>query len=270
VSDSAFDLLIREGLVVTPAEVCLQDIGIADGKIAALDPELSGAARDTIDAAGLHVFPGVIDSHVHFNEPGRAHWEGFSTGTRALAAGGGTLFFDMPLNAHPPTLDAASFDLKLASAQGASLVDFAFWGGLVPESLEQMEELAERGVVGFKAFMADSGIEDYPRADDNTLRAGMKQAARLNKIVAVHAESEEMIRSKTKEFLSAQATAARHYLDSRPIHSWTLPFGEDWSLEVLSRWKNSPSAASWASKRSWPTVASRTFPALTTRHCAKE
>jgi allantoinase len=217
VSASAFDLLIRGGLVITPAEVYRQDIGIADGKIAALAPELDGAAKETIDAKGLHVFPGLIDSHVHFNEPGRANWEGFSTGSRALAAGGGTLFFDMPLNSHPPTLDPASFDLKLAAALATSLVDFAFWGGLVPGSVPHMEPLAERGVVGFKAFMADSGIEDFPRADDRTLRAGMKQAARLDKIVAVHAESEEMIRSKTNEFLSVQATTARDYLDSRPI-----------------------------------------------------
>ena len=216
-SASAFDLLIRGGLVVTPAEVCRQDIGIAEGKIAALAPELDGAARETIDATGLHVFPGLIDSHVHFNEPGRAHWEGFSTGSRALAAGGGTLFFDMPLNSHPPTLDPASFDLKLAAAQAASLVDFAFWGGMVPGSVPHMGQLAERGVVGFKAFMAESGIEDFPRADDRTLRAGMKQAARLDKIVAVHAESEEMIRSKTSEFLSVQAASARDYLESRPI-----------------------------------------------------
>ena len=154
---------------------------------------------------------------MHFNEPGRAHWEGFHTGSRALAAGGGTLFFDMPLNSHPPTIDAASFDQKLAAAQAASLVDFAFWGGLVPDSLNHLEELSQRGVVGFKAFMADSGIEDFPRADDNTLRTGMKQAARLNKIVAVHAESEEMIRSKIDQLLLAKTTSVRDYLDSRPV-----------------------------------------------------
>src|SRR5438876_5160130 len=179
-----FDLLIRGGTVVRGAEARRADIGIAEGKIVAVAAGLTGAAGETIEAAGLHIFPGLIDSHVHFNEPGRAHWEGFHTGSRALAAGGGTLFFDMPLNSHPPTIDAASFDQKLAAAQAASLVDFAFWGGLVPDSLNHLEELSQRGVVGFKAFMADSGIEDFPRADDNTLRTGMKQAARLNKIVA--------------------------------------------------------------------------------------
>jgi len=129
-----FDLLIR-GADPFP------EIGIADGKIVSF---ANGSAREEIDATGLHVFPGVIDSHVHFNEPGRADWEGLETGSRALAAGGGTLFFDMPLNAHPPTCDAASFDLKLVAAQKKSLTDFAFWGGLVPGNLDKMAELAAR------------------------------------------------------------------------------------------------------------------------------
>src|SRR5262245_21656447 len=129
---SDFDLFIRGGTLVTANEVSAADIGIVQGKTVALGAGLSGSARETIHSSGLHIFPGLIDSHVHFNEPGRAHWEGFETGSRALAAGGGTLFFDMPLNAHPPTLDGPSFDQKLAAAQATSLVDFAFWGGLVP------------------------------------------------------------------------------------------------------------------------------------------
>ena len=102
----SFDLLIRGGTVKTPAGWERLDAGIAAGRIAELAPELSGGAREEIDARGLHIFPGVIYAHVHFNDPGRAHWEGIETGSRALAAGGGTLYFDMPLNAHPPTLDA--------------------------------------------------------------------------------------------------------------------------------------------------------------------
>src|SRR5260370_23304081 len=123
---SEFDLIIRGGTVVLPPEVRTADGGIAEGRIVAVKTELGGSTRETIDATGLHVFPGVIDSHVHFNEPGRTHWEGFETGSRALAAGGGTLFFDMPLNAHPPTLDATRFDQKFASAQASSLADCAF------------------------------------------------------------------------------------------------------------------------------------------------
>src|SRR2546425_649832 len=154
---SEYDLLVRNGTVVTPAGEQRTDLAVADGRLVAIAPDLTGTSKEEINAEGLHVFPGVIDAHVHFNEPGRTHWEGFATGTAALAAGGATAFFDMPLNSSPPTLDAKSFDLKLQAAQASSLVDFGLWGGLVPGNLEQLDELAERGVVGFKAFMSSSG-----------------------------------------------------------------------------------------------------------------
>src|SRR5688572_23996270 len=163
---SQFDLIIRNGTLVSSTEIRKADLGISNGLIAELSAGLTGSARQEIDASGLHIFPGLIDSHVHFNEPGRTDWEGFVTGSQALAAGGGTMFFDMPLNAHPPTIDAASFDQKLAAANSTAMVDFALWGGLVPNNLDQLEALANRGVIGFKAFMANSGIDDFPCVDD--------------------------------------------------------------------------------------------------------
>lgn len=214
-----FDLIIRGGSVVTAAGVQRFDIGIAAGRIAALAAELSGSARESLDATGLHIFPGVIDSHVHFNDPGRADWEGIETGSRALAVGGGTMFFDMPLNAHPPTCDAASFDAKVDAAQGKSFADFALWGGLVPGNLHCLEPLAERGVVGFKAFLSNSGIEDFACVDEQTLREGMKRAAQLKKIVAVHAESEVITRELTERAIAKNQTSIRAYLDSRPIYA---------------------------------------------------
>src|SRR5262249_52629384 len=152
-------------------------------------------ATTEIDARGLLVLPGVIDAHVHFNEPGRTEWEGWATGTRALAAGGATACVEMPLNAHPPTVDGAAFDAKVAAARAAAIVDFALWGGLVPGALGRLDELAERGVVGFKAFMCDSGIADFPAADDDTLAAGMERAAQLGLPVAVHAEDPATLRA---------------------------------------------------------------------------
>ncbi len=163
---SQYDLILRNGTLVTAAGIKRADLAIVDDRVVVVDAELAGTGKEEIDARELHVFPGVIDAHVHFNEPGRTEWEGFATGTRALAAGGTTSFFDMPLNAHPPTIDAASFDLKLAAAQAASLVDFALWGGIVPGNLDQLDELAGRGVIGFKAFMSNSGIDDFPSVDD--------------------------------------------------------------------------------------------------------
>src|SRR5271169_6381718 len=113
------------------------DIAIEDSKIVAIGPQLPGAAEE-IDARGLHVFPGLIDVHLHFNEPGRTEWEGAATGSRALAAGGGTLFFDMPLNSSPCTVNAAAFDAKRAALESASITDFALWGGLIPGNVREL------------------------------------------------------------------------------------------------------------------------------------
>src|SRR3954469_17300101 len=117
----------------------MADVAIEDGAIAAIGPELD-ASGEEIDARGLHVLPGAIDAHVHFNEPGRADWEGWATGTAALAAGGATACVEMPLNAPPPTVDGAAFDAKVRAARTAAKVDFALWGGLVPGPLERMDE----------------------------------------------------------------------------------------------------------------------------------
>ncbi len=216
---SGLDLIIRGGTVVTPDGERAADIGIAEGRMVEIRPDLEGKAREIIDATGLHIFPGLIDSHVHFNDPGRADWEGIETGSRALAAGGGTLFFDMPLNAHPPTCDAASFDQKLAAAENKSCTDFAFWGGLVPGNLDQLEELSQRGVIGFKAFMSNSGIEDFSCVEDRTLREGMKRVAKLSQLVAVHAESESITSELSRQALAQNRTSIRDYLDSRPVRA---------------------------------------------------
>jgi allantoinase len=214
-----FDLMIRNGNVVTADGVTVTSIGVVEGKIVEIG-DLAGSAKEEIDANGLHIFPGVIDPHVHFNEPGRTDWEGFATGSSALAAGGGSCFFDMPLNSSPPTLDGASFDLKRAAAEASSRTDFALWGGLTPNNLDRLEELAERGVIGLKAFMSSSGIADFERADDATLMKGMEIAARLGLIVAVHAESEEMTSRLTEEIRARNTLATwDDYLASRPIEA---------------------------------------------------
>ena len=207
---SDFDLLVRGSE---------QDLGISEGKILALGPNLSGSATHEIDATHLTIFPGAIDAHVHFNEPGRADWEGFATGSRAAAAGGTTTIFDMPLNAHPPTIDGPSFDGKRTAAEANCLVDFALWGGLVPENLNELEVLRDRGVIGLKAFMSNSGIDDFASVDTAVLREGMKRAAELGLLVAVHAESEELTRRLTSVKKAAGLTSARDYLASRPIEA---------------------------------------------------
>ena len=212
----SFDALIRGAVVAGTGAPTRLDIGVVDGLIAAIGPELAGPATEEIDAAGLYLLPGVIDGHVHMNEPGRADWEGFQTGTRALAAGGATAAIDMPLNAHPPTVTGVAFDEKRRCVERSALVDIALWGGLVPGGIDAMDELADRGVVGFKAFMCSSGMDDFPGVDDLTLYEGMCRAASLGLPVAVHAESEAITAGLAQRARAEGRTAIRDFLSSRP------------------------------------------------------
>jgi allantoinase len=207
------DLVVRGGTVVLPGGERRVDIAIENERIVDVAPELPGG-REEIDVNGLTVLPGLIDVHLHFNEPGRTEWEGAATGSRALAAGGGTMFFDMPLNSTPCTVNAREFDRKRAALEAASVTDFALWGGLVPGSVGDMAAMAQCGVIGFKAFMCDSGLPEFPRADDATLWDGMKEAAALGLPVAVHAESQELTCAFAKK---VAGRGARDFLASRPV-----------------------------------------------------
>jgi allantoinase len=241
-----YDLLIRGGdagggagaqpdIAVADGVIAAQpDIAVADGVIAAIGPALAGAAREELDAAGLLVLPGVVDAHVHLNDPGRAHWEGFATGTAALAAGGTTCAVDMPLNALPPTLDGAAFDAKVRAAAGRLHVDVALWGGLVPGDLDRLDELAARGVVGFKAFMSASGVPEFPAADDATLFEGMCRAARLGLPVAVHAESDAITAALAARAAAEGRLGVRDYLASRPVAAEAEAIGRALALAEVA------------------------------------
>ncbi|MEO8372075.1 MAG: allantoinase AllB [Candidatus Solibacter sp.] len=210
------DLVVRAGSVVRGNEITALDIAVTDGVITDVGRELP-AGREEIDARGLAIFPGLIDVHLHFNEPGRTEWEGAATGSRALAAGGGTLYFDMPLNSTPCTVDAVAFDAKRAALSQTSLTDFGLWGGIIPGNRERLAELAHRGVVGFKAFLSDSGLPEFPRSDDLTLFEALRVAAAHNLPVSVHAESEEITSGLTRRIRAAGRSDVRAFLDSRPV-----------------------------------------------------
>jgi allantoinase len=210
------DLVIRNGKIVTTAGTVNTDVAVEDGIIAMIAPELPGGTRE-IDAEGLLVLPGLIDIHVHFNEPGRTEWEGAATGSRALAAGGGVMFFDMPLNSSPCTVSGAAFDQKREALERSSITDFALWGGLIPGSVDSMEEMASRGAIGFKAFLSNSGLGEFPRADDLTLYRGMQKAARLGLPVALHAENEEITSGLARQAVAQGRTSMLDYLRSRPV-----------------------------------------------------
>lgn len=184
-------LIIRNGLIAESMERA--DILVEDGRIVQIAPGISGVVGEEIDATGLVIFPGFVDAHVHFNEPGRGHWEGLETGPRALAAGGGTVFCDMPLNSDPPVLDAESLYAKRRIAEQKSVADFALWGGLCPGHLDQIPRMADAGAMGFKAFMCPSGIDEFPHSDAATLREGMRLARAVGLPVAVHAEDPAIV-----------------------------------------------------------------------------
>jgi allantoinase len=202
-------VIVRGGAVVTARGVEMADVAISDiGRIVEVGPNLD-AEGEEVDATGLHVFPGGIDSHVHFNEPGRTEWEDIAHGSAALLAGGYTAFVDMPLNNLPVTTTVEAFDLKLAAMQRASKLDFGLWGGLVPGNVDQLEPLVKRGVMGFKAFMCPSGIDEFPACDERTLREGMQRIAELDSILLVHAEDPTLLREP-------KGPSAREFVDSRP------------------------------------------------------
>ncbi|TFE29388.1 allantoinase [Cohnella luojiensis] len=219
--ENKLDCLIKGGSVVLPDGVHVMDIGIRDGVIVEISPEIQISSKRTIDAQGLFVMAGVVDAHVHFNEPGLGEWEGFATGSASLAAGGCTTYIDMPLNGLPPTVTVDAVRQKLDTVKVVgSHVDYALWGGLVPSNLDDLEDLANAGVIGFKAFMSspgDTGEGCFKEVDDIALYEGMKIIARKNKVLAVHAESEEIIVALSEKYEGRKVRTARDFLDSRPL-----------------------------------------------------
>ncbi|GAA1704004.1 allantoinase AllB [Microbacterium sediminicola] len=190
-----------------PATVTVTDGVIT--QISAFDPDADVVLPD--DAVLL---PGLVDSHVHLDEPGRTEWEGFATGTAAAAAGGVTTLLDMPLNSVPVTTSVAALAAKRAAAQGKLAVDVGYWGGAVPENLGSLRALAEAGVVGFKCFLSPSGIDEFGHLEPEQLEAALAELAEFDGLLIVHAED--------PAHLGAEGPLGIHYADflaSRPPHS---------------------------------------------------
>ena len=213
-SDRA-DLAIRGAIVISDGAYP-RDVLIREGRISALVEAGAASAAREIDARGLLALPGMVDAHVHFNEPGRTDWEGWSTGSRAAAAGGTTTVLDMPLNSVPPVLDGASFDMKKAAAENASIVDFGLWGGLVDADPASLGELAERGAVGVKAFLCDSGVAEFPALHEQDLVPALRAAADAGLVVALHCEDETLVREATARVRGDGRHDAAAWVQSRP------------------------------------------------------
>ena len=213
-------MILRSTRVVLPDAVCPASIHVENGVVTRI-----GAFEESREAPepGI-VSPGLVDTHVHVNEPGRTEWEGFDTATRAAAAGGVTTIVDMPLNSVPPTTSAAALEAKRAAARGRAHVDVAFWGGVVPGNAGELDALVDAGVRGFKCFLVPSGVDEFPAVDEEDLRAALPILARRSVPLLVHAEDPRHLVAMRPAFSAPAAThptdpaqqAYQTYLASRP------------------------------------------------------
>ena len=208
-----FDFAIKSTRIITPEEEKNGVVIIKDGLIVDVAAALDNADERLIDVHDKIIMPGVIDPHVHINEPGRTEWEGFNTATRAALAGGVTTLVDMPLNASPVTTTANAFVVKLFAAKKNLHTNCGFWGGVIPGNENEIESLINKGVLGFKAFLTHSGIDEFPNVTEDDLRMAMPIIAKYNLPLLVHCElTSEIQNSKFK----IQNNSYQDYLASRP------------------------------------------------------
>ena len=206
------DFAIKGNRILTPEGTRPAIVLIQDGLIIDVVDSLSGIkANQMIDIGDSVLMPGIIDPHVHINEPGRTDWEGFDTATRAAIAGGITTLVDMPLNASPVTTTAEAFDQKIAATHGQLHTNCGFWGGLVPGNTGDIEPLIDKGVLGFKAFLTHSGIDEFPNVTEADLRQAMPIIARHGLPLLVHCEL-----STDEKLAAGDGRSYQNYLSSRP------------------------------------------------------
>jgi len=207
--------------VVTPAGVRSAAVIVEGERIREVvaPEEMPPGMHEVQDFGEAAILPGLVDSHVHINDPGRAEWEGFKTATRAAAAGGYTLLVDMPLNCLPATTDVAALEAKREAARGRCWVDWTAWGGVVQDNQRCIEPLAEAGVAGFKCFLIHPGIDGFTMVREEQLRAALPHVARTGLPLLVHAEMPGPIDAATKELAGADWAVYETYLQSRPAEA---------------------------------------------------
>ncbi|MGY1763666.1 allantoinase AllB [Geodermatophilus sp. SYSU D00779] len=209
-----YDTVLRARRLVTAGREQAGCVGVTDGRIAAVEPLESGLeGRRVVELdEDVVLLPGLVDAHVHVNEPGRTEWEGFASATRAAAAGGVTTILDMPLNSIPPTVDVAALEVKRKSASGQISVDVGFWGGAVPGNLGELTALHAAGVFGFKCFLVHSGVEEFPPLRPADLEDYLRVLRTVDGLLIVHAEDGDAI----EQAPSVHSDDYRDFLSSRP------------------------------------------------------
>jgi allantoinase len=207
------DLIIRSRRVAAPDGMCSASVHVTDGSIVAVSAvDDIPAGVPLLHAGDLVVMPGLVDTHVHVNEPGRTDWEGFETATRAAAAGGVTTILDMPLNSIPATTTVAALDAKRDAARGKTSVNVEYIGGVIPGNTGELAGLHAAGVRAFKCFLAPSGVDEFPAVNESDLREAFPILARLGVPLMVHAEDPERLANTGK-----RSRAYADYLASRPV-----------------------------------------------------
>ncbi|KSU76739.1 allantoinase [Pseudarthrobacter enclensis] len=194
-SEERFDLVIRGQRILTTAGIAPREVGVRGGKIVAIEPLGNGlAGSEVIELADDEtLLPGLVDTHVHVNEPGRTEWEGFASATRAAAAGGVTTIIDMPLNSVPPTTTVANLKLKREVAEDQAFIDVGFWGGAIPGNKADLRPLHDDGVFGFKCFLLHSGVDEFPHLDADEMEEDMAELKSFDSLMIVHAEDSHAI-----------------------------------------------------------------------------
>lgn len=211
------DLYLQNGLMVSEQGTFHGGIAIHDGIVTGLVREGERVeANQSIDLAGKIILPGVVDGHVHFHDPGRAYWEGYRTGSMAAAAGGITTVIEMPLNGIPPTIDRPKLIEKREKIDGRAVVDYAHWAGLVDDNLDEMQDLADAGVVAFKAFMSGAATEEFTGIQDRQLYGGLLKTAQLGTVLGLHAENGSVIEYLEAKLQSEGRCDPAAWLESRP------------------------------------------------------
>ena len=238
-----YDTVLRARRLVTAGHEQAGSVGVTDGRIAAVEPLESDLEGRRVVELGDDVvlLPGLVDAHVHVNEPGRTEWEGFASATRAAAAGGVTTILDMPLNSIPPTVDVAALDVKRTSAQGQCFVDVGFWGGAVPGNLGELTALHAAGVFGFKCFLVHSGVDEFPPLRPEDLEDHLRVLRTVDGLLIVHAEDgDEIERAPSphsgdyRDFLSSRPRVAEDRAISRVIEAARATGGRAHVLHLSS------------------------------------
>lgn len=223
-SPTEYDLVIRGRRIMTTAGVVSREIGVRDGRIVVVEPLGNGlVGTEVIELADDEVLlPGLVDTHVHVNEPGRTQWEGFASATRAAAAGGVTTIIDMPLNSIPPTTTVAALELKRDAARDQAFVDVGFWGGAIPGNQADLRPLHDDGVFGFKCFLLHSGVDEFPHLEADEMEADMAVLKDFDSLMIVHAEDSRAIDRAP----SAEGDQYQRFLHSRPRGAENIAIAE--------------------------------------------